>query len=77
MKRFSVYVGVLLSVLIVWELVYSAGIRINTTPSIPLGVYQLSNEPLVKGAYVLFCRKRSIERVLPLSRKMGFFNVPR
>ena len=55
MKRFSVYVGVLLSVLIVWGLVYVAGLRVNTTPSIPLGVYQLSNEPLVKGAYVLFC----------------------
>ena len=24
-----------------------------------------------------YVRKRSIERVLPLSRKMGFFNVPR
>ena len=55
MKRFTVYVGVLLSVLMVWGLIYAAGIRVNTTPSIPLGVYQLSNEPLIKGAYVLFC----------------------
>ena len=30
------------------------------------------------GCYeMLFISKRSIERVLPLSRKMGFFNVPR
>jgi conjugative transfer signal peptidase TraF len=55
MKRFSVYVGVLLSVLMMWGLIYAAGLRVNTTPSIPLGVYKLSNEPLIKGAYVLFC----------------------
>jgi conjugative transfer signal peptidase TraF len=55
MKWFTVYVGVLLSVLMAWGLIYAAGIRVNTTPSIPLGVYQLTNEPLVKGAYVLFC----------------------
>ena len=55
MKRFSVYVSVLLLVLMVWGLIYAAGLRVNTTPSIPLGVYQLSNEPLVTGSYVLFC----------------------
>jgi conjugative transfer signal peptidase TraF len=55
MKQFSVYVGVLLSVLMLWGFIYAAGIRVNTTPSIPLGVYQLSNEPLVTGSYVLFC----------------------
>ena len=55
MKWFTVYVGVLLSVLMAWGLIYAAGIRVNTTPSIPLGLYQLTNEPLVKGAYVLLC----------------------
>ena len=55
MKRFSVYVGLLLSVLMLWGLIYAAGIRVNITPSIPLGVYQLSNEPQVTGSYVLFC----------------------
>ena len=55
MKWFTVYVGVLLSVLMAWGLIYAAGIRVNTTSSIPLGVYQLSNKPVVKGAYVLFC----------------------
>ena len=55
MKRFTVYVGVLLSVLMAWGLFYAAGIRVNTTPSIPLGLYRLTNEPLVKGAYVLLC----------------------
>ncbi len=55
MKRFCVSVSVMLLVFLTWGLVYAAGIRINTTPSLPLGVYQLTNELLVKGAYVLFC----------------------
>jgi conjugative transfer signal peptidase TraF len=55
MKRFNVYAGVMMLVFILTGLANTIGIRINTTPSIPLGVYRLSNEPLVKGAYVLFC----------------------
>jgi conjugative transfer signal peptidase TraF len=55
MKRFSVYLAVIIAVFLGWWGVYAAGIRLNTTPSIPLGVYQLTNEPLVKGDYVLFC----------------------
>jgi conjugative transfer signal peptidase TraF len=55
MKRFTVYVGVLLSVLILSGFAYVAGIRLNTTPSIPVGVYRLTDEPIAKGAYVLFC----------------------
>lgn len=34
---------------------YIAGLRINTTRSIPLGLYRLSTNPIEKGAYVLFC----------------------
>lgn len=34
---------------------YLAGARINTTQSIPVGLYWTSRQPLVKGAYVLFC----------------------
>ncbi|WP_020405853.1 conjugative transfer signal peptidase TraF [Hahella ganghwensis] len=34
---------------------YAAGVRINTTKSIPLGIYWVSKEPIHKGAYVLFC----------------------
>ena len=55
MKRFTGYVSVMALVFLTWGLVYAVGIRINTTPSLPLGVYQLTNELLVKGAYVLFC----------------------
>lgn len=34
---------------------YAAGARINTTKSIPVGLYWTSSTPVEKGAYVLFC----------------------
>jgi len=55
MKCFIVYVGVMLSIFMLCGLAYATGVRLNTTPSIPVGVYRLTNEPVVKGAYVLFC----------------------
>lgn len=32
-----------------------SGIYINTTPSFPLGLYRIVNEPVTLGAYVAFC----------------------
>ena len=34
---------------------YAVGARINTTKSIPVGVYLSSSTPVGKGAYVMFC----------------------
>jgi type IV secretory pathway protease TraF len=34
---------------------YAAGARINTTKSIPVGLYWTSSAPVEKGAYVLWC----------------------
>lgn len=34
---------------------YWIGARINTTKSIPVGLYWMSNAPIEKGAYVIFC----------------------
>lgn len=34
---------------------YAAGARINTTKSIPVGLYWTVDAPIEKGAYVLFC----------------------
>jgi conjugative transfer signal peptidase TraF len=73
MKRFTVYVGVMLSVFMVCGLVYAAGIRLNTTPSIPVGVYRLTNEPLVKGAYVLFCPPPAA--VFDLAKARGYLGA--
>lgn len=43
------------SVLIAGGICYAAGARINTTKSIPVGLYWVSAEPVEKGAYVWFC----------------------
>ena len=32
-----------------------SGIYINTTPSLPVGFYQVVDEPIVNGTYVAFC----------------------
>lgn len=34
---------------------YLAGLKINTTKSIPIGIYQLTDAPVGKGEYVIFC----------------------
>ena len=35
--------------------VQHAGLRINTSPSIPLGIYRVTSAPLTVGSYVLLC----------------------
>ncbi len=56
MKRlFSIGFGVTLSVFLLCGVAYALGIRLNTTPSIPVGVYQLTDDPIGKGSYVYFC----------------------
>jgi conjugative transfer signal peptidase TraF len=34
---------------------YGAGVRVNTTKSIPIGLYLTSSSAIKKGAYVMFC----------------------
>ena len=34
---------------------YAVGVRVNTTKSIPVGLYLSSSAPVGKGAYVMFC----------------------
>lgn len=36
-----------------------SGIYINTTPSFPLGLYRIVNQPVTLGAYVSFCPPQS------------------
>lgn len=48
-----VIVGVCLALGLV--LAHQAGLRLNTTRSIPLGLYLMSNDPIETGAYVLWC----------------------
>jgi len=43
------------SLLLLGAASYLAGARINTTRSIPVGLYWASNAPIVKNAYAMFC----------------------
>jgi len=54
-------------------LAHQAGLRVNTTRSIPLGLYVLSNEPIVKGAYVLFCPPERPE--FNLAKERGYIGA--
>jgi conjugative transfer signal peptidase TraF len=38
---------------------YVSGARINTTESLPVGLYWTTHEPVEKGAYVMFCPPQS------------------
>lgn len=50
----AVAISVLLAVV-----AYQAEVIINTTPSLPLGLYRAVNAPLARGAYVKFCPPQS------------------
>ncbi len=43
------------SFLALGALAYAAGARVNTTKSIPVGLYWTTNAQVEKGAYVMFC----------------------
>ncbi len=49
---------------------FIAGLRINTTRSIPLGVYRMTDDPIVKGAYVLFCPPKAT--AFDLAKERGY-----
>jgi len=41
--------------LILMVTAYASGIRVNTTKSIPIGFYHITDDEIHKGAYVIFC----------------------
>ena len=49
---FWIFVVLTLSTL---AFVQQAGLRINTSPSIPIGIYRITSEPIKVGNYVLLC----------------------
>jgi conjugative transfer signal peptidase TraF len=55
-KRITVGVAIAgVAVLVLGAASYAAGARINTTKSIPVGLYLTTSEPVEKGDYVLWC----------------------
>jgi conjugative transfer signal peptidase TraF len=50
------YAGVAAAIFLGLALIcLAAGLRFNTTRSIPVGIYRLTNAPVGKGEYVIFC----------------------
>jgi conjugative transfer signal peptidase TraF len=72
-RRFQVIVGFILSAFLLCGLAYAVGLRLNTTPSIPVGVYQLTHDALTKGAYVYFCPPRS--PVFEMAKERGYISA--
>lgn len=54
-------------------LAYAAGARINTTRSIPVGLYWASSTAVEKGTYVLFCPPQA--RVFDEARARGYIGA--
>jgi conjugative transfer signal peptidase TraF len=52
---------------------YVMGVRINTTRSIPVGLYLTSSKPIEKGAYVLFCPPPG--KVFDEAKQRGYFGA--
>lgn len=49
------FIGVVLGFPVVGLVCFAAGLRVNTTKSIPVGIYRLADVPVGKGEYVIFC----------------------
>ena len=54
-KPIAACFALLSSIFLLCGVAYAVGLRINTTPSIPVGIYRLTDDLLTKGAYVYFC----------------------
>lgn len=52
---------------------YAIGARINTTKSIPVGLYWTSSAPVEKGAYVLFCPPQT--PVFAIAKERGYIGA--
>ena len=73
-KRLTSGTAIVGSVFLVLGMVCSAaGVRINTSKSIPLGVYWLTERPIEKGEYVLLCPPPG--NVFDEAKKRGYFGA--
>lgn len=56
-----------------FALAHQAGLRLNTSRSIPPGLYRMSNDPIEKGSYVLFCPPERSE--FDLAKERGYIGA--
>ncbi len=74
MKRLTLMtlcVGI--SILLLGYCAYATGARVNTTHSIPLGLYWLTDRPIEKGKYVIFCPPQN--DVFDKAKRRGYFKA--
>jgi conjugative transfer signal peptidase TraF len=48
-------------------------VRVNTTKSVPLGFYRMTNDPVGKGSYVIFCPPK--RNVFDLAKERGYIGA--
>lgn len=68
-----IYTGIAVTgimILLLAIVAYMVGARINTTKSIPVGLYWTTNDPVALGAYVMFCPPNSA--VFAIARSRGY-----
>ncbi len=66
--------GIVAGVLLIQAVfLYLIGVRINTTPSIPVGLYWRVSQPVDKGAYVMFCPPEV--QVFEQARERGYIGA--
>ena len=68
--RLAILTFPVLVVVVVLALAYACGIRVNTTPSLPLGLYRLTGKPPLRGDTVVFCLEA--ESFIRLSQERGY-----
>jgi conjugative transfer signal peptidase TraF len=72
----ALFVGAMLLLLLLGVASHAIGIRINTTHSIPVGLYRTSSAPIEKGAHVLFCPPPHFNGgVFELARERGYIGA--
>ena len=67
------FIGAVLGFLVVCLVCFAAGLRVNTTKSIPVGIYRLTDVPVGKGEYVIFCPPQTA--LFDEARSRGYIGV--
>lgn len=69
--RFLAITGI--TIIFLFILFYALGYRINTTKSIPIGIYMITNKVPGKNDYVIFCPSDS--SIFYEARKRGYIDI--
>ena len=55
--------GLVASVGLIFVVFYASGLRINTTPSHPIGIYRIVDQESAVGLYAMFCAPATLEEL--------------